>query len=185
MGTISQIYSDESPAVGLSPDHHSPSSLFFLFLFLTLCRSLRLSGTLRKIGYLYLCLAFPQTQSPSILSSPPPLSLSLSISLPLSSSVGLLERSALNPEWLLCSINEGKAENPKLTLTRGGKRAGVETLKTETERWIGGREGKGRREERGRAVCWKPNFSPCSLSLLCFVPQTHPNWTASLTTGLN
>lgn len=37
--------------------------------FLTLCHPLHLSGTLRKIGYLYLCLVFPQTQSPSIPSS--------------------------------------------------------------------------------------------------------------------
>lgn len=34
-----------------------------------LCHTLGLSGTLRKIGYLYLCLAFPQTQSPFVSSS--------------------------------------------------------------------------------------------------------------------
>lgn len=44
-----------------------------------------------------------------------PLLLSLYMSLPNSSSVGLLERSALNPEWLLCSINDRKAENSKLS----------------------------------------------------------------------
>lgn len=44
-----------------------------------------------------------------------PLLLSLYMSLPNSSSVGLLERSALNPDWLLCSIHDRKAENSKLS----------------------------------------------------------------------
>lgn len=57
--------------------YNLPFSLLSLFS-LTRCRSLRLSGTLRKIGYLSLCLAFPQTQSPSISTSP---SVSLSLSL--------------------------------------------------------------------------------------------------------
>ncbi len=80
MGTISRVYSDDSPAAGLS-------SLYFS---LTLCRALCLSGTLRKIGYLCLCLAFSHSQPLSILPFSF-LSLRLSPSLPLSSSVGLLE----------------------------------------------------------------------------------------------
>lgn len=48
--------------------------------------------------------------------------------------------------------------------------AGVETLKTETERWIGGRE----RKDGGRqAVCWKLNFCPCSLSLFFLHRHAH------------
>lgn len=108
MGAISRIYSDESPAAGLSVADLSPPSTR-IFFSLTLCRSLPLSGTLRKIGYLYLCLAFPQTQSLSPFRPLFPLFAPLS----LSPSAGLLARSALNPERLLCSINEGKSWKSK------------------------------------------------------------------------
>lgn len=83
MGAISRIYSDESPAAGLSLADLSPPSTRIFFPD-ALSLSLPLSGTLRKIGYLYLCLAFSQTQSLSpfrpLFSLFAPLSLSLSLS---------------------------------------------------------------------------------------------------------
>lgn len=129
----------------VSLQHTSLPPLFF-------SDTLRLSGTLRKIGYLYLGLSFPQTQS----TSPPPLLLFA----PVFFAVGFLERSALNPELLLCSINEGKAEN-----LRGGGRL--------RQRQNDGLEaGRGEREEGpsfGSQISVHVHFS------LSFVPQTHRN----------
>lgn len=77
-----------------------------------------------------------------------PLLLSLYISLPNSSSVELLERSALNPEWLLCSINDRKSENWKLS-QKGRTRDAKD------------RDRKIRKEGRRKM---SRSFSPCSHS---------------------
>ena len=160
MGAISRIYSDESPAAGLSLADLSPPSTRIFFPD-ALSLSLPLSGTLRKIGYLYLCLAFPQTQSLSPFRPLFPLFAPLSLSL--SPSAGLLARSALNPERLLCSINEGKSWKSK----------------AETDKRRGGRARSWDVKEWDRKMDWmqgrvdglsddEQNFSPCSCSLSLF-----------------
>ena len=131
------------------------------FFSLTLCRSLSLSAGLleRLVTSISVWPSLRHNLSLRFVLS----FLSLPLSLSLSPSAGLLARSALNPERLLCSINEGKSWKSK----------------AETDKRRGGRARSWDVKEWDRKMDWmqgrvdglsddEQNFSPCSCSLSLF-----------------